>query len=72
MPNKKTNKHVDDALPTVSQDKRKFLLALVASAGFSAPLVASFSMKGVSSYTVHAKSGSNIRLPYDPSFQLAK
>ena len=59
MPNEKKNKHVDNGLTPVNQAKRKSLLALVAGAGFIAPLVASFSMKGVSSYTVHAAAGSN-------------
>jgi len=60
MPNEKKNQHVDETLTTVNQAKRKSLLALVAGAGFIAPLVASFSMKGVSSYTVHAAGGSNV------------
>jgi len=67
MPNKMKDRHVDDALTTVSQDKRKFLLALIAGAGFSTPLVASFSMKGVSSYTVHAAAGSNVLIHYNAS-----
>jgi len=58
MPNEKKNQHVDETLTTVNQAKRKSLLALVAGAGFIAPLVVSFSMKGVSSYTVHAAGGS--------------
>ena len=70
MPNEKKNQHVDDALTAVNQAKRKSLLALVAGAGFIAPLVASFSMKGVSSYTVHAQGGSNIRTMTGPIFRL--
>ena len=60
MPNEKKNQHFDETLPTVNMAKRKSLLALVAGAAFIAPLVASFSMKGVSSDTVHAQGGSNI------------
>ena len=60
IPNEKKDQHVDETLTTVNLAKRKSLLALVAGAAFIAPLVASFSMKGVSSYTVHAEQGSNM------------
>jgi hypothetical protein len=60
MADKDERKHVDDALQSLDPAKRLFLKALIAGAGFGAPMVASFSMKGVSSYTVHAAAGSNI------------
>lgn len=54
---------IDDALEHVVPAKRAFLKALVVGTAFGAPMVMSFSMKGISSYTVHAQGGSNIRLP---------
>ena len=60
IPNEKKDQHVDETLTTVNLAKRKSLLALVAGAAIISPLVASFSMQGVSSYTVHAEGGSNI------------
>ena len=65
IPNEKKDQHVDETLTTVNLAKRKSLLALVAGAAFIAPLVASFSMKGVSSYIVHAQFASNISFPFE-------
>ena len=53
---------INAALTTTDPAKRRFLKTLLAGAGFAAPMVASFSMKGVSSYTVHAQQGSNLLL----------
>jgi hypothetical protein len=50
---------VEAGLQGVNPAKRKFIKALVAGVGFGVPMVASFSMKGVSSYTVHAQVASN-------------
>jgi hypothetical protein len=53
------NATVDDALLHVEPAKRAFLKALVIGTAFGAPMVVSFSMKGISSYEVHAQGGSN-------------
>jgi hypothetical protein len=60
MNDDKKHDQVDDALQHVDPAKRAFLKALVVGTAFGAPLVASFSMKGVSSYEVHAQAGSNL------------
>jgi hypothetical protein len=60
MAPERTDQQIDQALEHVNPAKRKFIKALVAGVGFSAPMVASFSMKGVSSYVVHAQVGSNL------------
>ncbi len=57
---------LDKALEHVDPNKRAFLKALVAGTAFGAPLVMSFSMKGVSAYNVHAQAASNITLPSSP------
>ena len=59
MSQDRQNPQADQALQSIDPGKRKFVKALVAGAGFAAPMVASFSMKGVSSYVVHAQVGSN-------------
>ncbi len=59
----KKDDQVDQALQHVDPAKRAFVKALIAGTAFGAPMVASFSMKGISSYTVHAQGGSNIIPP---------
>ena len=54
---------IDEALRGVNPAKRAFLKSLIVGAGFGAPMVMSFSMKGISSYAVHAQGGSNTTIP---------
>jgi hypothetical protein len=56
----KTEDPVGDALGHAEPAKRAFLKALITGVGFGAPLVVSFSMKGISTYAVHAAVGSNL------------
>lgn len=51
---------IDDALKMANPNKRAFLKALAVGAGFAAPMLASFKMKGVAQYTVHAQVASNV------------
>jgi hypothetical protein len=63
MPNEdQKGQKIDEALQHVEPAKRAFIKALIIGAGFGAPLVASFSMKGISTYDVHAQGGSNLFL----------
>lgn len=55
----KKAEHIDAALQNVDPNKRAFLKALLVGTAFGVPTVVSFSMKGISSYTVHAQAGSN-------------
>ena len=59
MSQQQQDPQADQALQAIDPGKRKFVKALLVGAGFTAPMVASFSMKGVSSYVVHAQVGSN-------------
>ncbi|MGE0448802.1 MAG: hypothetical protein AB7Q29_04390 [Vicinamibacterales bacterium] len=59
MSDETRNARPDEVFDTIDPAKRRFIKTLVAGAGFAAPMVASFSMKGVSSYVVHAQVGSN-------------
>ena len=51
---------VDRLLEHVDPAKRLFLKSLVVGAAFVAPLVASFSLDGLSVYEAHAQGGSNV------------
>jgi len=51
---------VDRLLEHVDPAKRLFLKSLVVGTAFVAPLVASFSLDGLSVYEAHAQIGSNI------------
>jgi hypothetical protein len=59
------DERIDDALQHVDSTKRAFLKALVMGTAFGAPMVVSFSMKGISTYEVHAQDGSNLPQPSD-------
>ena len=50
---------VDQILEHVDPAKRAFLKGLVVGSAFVAPLVASFSLDGLSVYEAHAQGGSN-------------
>jgi hypothetical protein len=56
---------IDEALKHTDPARRAFLKALIVGTAFGAPMVASFSMKGISTYVVHAQGGSNITVPSD-------
>jgi hypothetical protein len=60
------NNGLDKALEHVDSNKRAFLKALVVGTAFGAPLVMSFSMKGVSAYNVHAQAASNTTIINPP------
>lgn len=51
---------VDRVLEHVDPSKRAFLKSLVVGSAFVAPLVASFSLDGLSVYEAHAQSSSNV------------
>ena len=57
---------LNDVLGHVNPSKRAFLRTLVAGAGFAVPTVVSFSMKGISTYVVHAQGGSNVSIIKGP------
>ena len=53
---------VDQALQTVDPAKRAFLKALVVGTAFGAPLVFSFSSKGISTYDLKAAAAAYVVL----------
>lgn len=56
----------DQTLNRIDPARRRFIKTLAAGVGFAAPMVASFSMKGVSSNVVHAQVASNFTLAWPP------
>ena len=57
---RKKAENVDEVLQRVDPAKRAFLKGLLVGSAFVTPIVASFSMDGVSVYQAHALDGSNI------------
>jgi hypothetical protein len=54
------DEHMDRILERVNPGKRDFLKKVVVGTAFAAPLVASFSLDGLSLYEAHAQGASNV------------